>query len=63
MSKKIARYLSVVLAVSVLFSGFSLQVITAYADTAGEVSVDSKTVVSSEIRSFLTMLSTPQITL
>lgn len=47
MSKKIARYLSVVLAVSVLFSGFSLQVITAYADTAGEASVGSKTVASS----------------
>ena len=52
MSKKIARYLSVVLAVSVLFSGFSLQVITAYADTAGEVSVDSKTVVSSDSELF-----------
>ena len=52
MSKKIARYLSVVLAVSVLFSGFSLQVITAYADTAGEVSVDSKTVASSDSELF-----------
>ncbi|MDO4608330.1 MAG: extracellular solute-binding protein [Clostridia bacterium] len=34
MSKKIARYLSLLLAVSVLFSGISLQITTAYAEEA-----------------------------
>ena len=34
MSKKIVRYLSILLAVSVLFSGISLQITTAYADEA-----------------------------
>ena len=33
MSKKIVRYLSMILAISVLFSGISLQITTAYADT------------------------------
>lgn len=49
MSKKIARYLSLVLALSVLFSGFSLQIINAYADTADEATVAaSNSVVSSD---------------
>ena len=34
MSKKIVRYMSVILAVSVLFSGISLQITTAFADVA-----------------------------
>ncbi len=44
MSKKIVRYLSLVLAVSVLFSGISLQITTAYAAEA----TDTKTTVESE---------------
>lgn len=36
MSKRIVRYLSVLLAVSVLFSGISLQITTAYAETADD---------------------------
>lgn len=39
MSKKIARYLAVILAVSVLFSGISLQITTAYADVADNTAV------------------------
>ncbi len=47
MSKKIIRYLSVLLAVSVLFSGISLQITTAFADVAdGSEVVDSAPVVS-----------------
>ncbi|MBR3968140.1 MAG: extracellular solute-binding protein [Clostridia bacterium] len=37
MSKKIVRYLSVLLAVSILFSGISLQITTAFADEAPNV--------------------------
>ena len=36
MSKKIVRYLSILLAVSVLFSGISLQITTAFADNVAE---------------------------
>lgn len=39
MSKKITRYLSILLAVSVLFSGISLQITTAYADVANDAPV------------------------
>ena len=42
MSKKIARYLSVFLAVSILFSGISLQITTAFAEEAN-VTVDGTT--------------------
>lgn len=49
MSKKIARYLSVILAVSVLFSGISLQITTAYADTADSTaSENAQSVVSAD---------------
>ena len=49
MSKKIARYLSVILAVSVLFSGISLQIPTAYADTADSTaSENAQSVVSAD---------------
>ncbi len=43
MSKKIARYLSVVLAVSVLFSGISLQITTAFADVADDAAPVTQT--------------------
>ena len=42
MSKKIVRYLSVLLAVSILFSGISLQITTAFAEEAN-VTVDGTT--------------------
>ncbi len=49
MSKKIVRYLSMLLAVSVLFSGISLQITTAYADTAEDEAVtDTESVVSTD---------------
>ena len=47
MSKKIVRYLSVLLAVSILFSGISLQITTAYADGAD----DSATAVDTTVQS------------
>ena len=50
MSKKIVRYLSVILAVSILFSGISLQITTAYADTADSTvaTTDAESVVSAD---------------
>lgn len=49
MSKKIVRYLSILLAVSVLFSGISLQITTAYADEADNtVATDAEPVVSTD---------------
>lgn len=46
MSKKIVRYLSMLLAVSVLFSGISLQITTAYADTADDAAQNTEAVVN-----------------
>ena len=49
MSKKIVRYLSVLLAVSILFSGISLQITTAFADTDDStVATDAEPVVSTD---------------
>lgn len=49
MSKKILRYLSMALAVSILFSGFSLQVTTAYAETADNaVTTEAEPIVSTD---------------
>ena len=50
MSKKLVRYLSVILAVSLLFSGISLQITTAFADVATDATpnTDSKPVVSTD---------------
>ena len=49
MSKKIVRYLSMLLAVSVLFSGISLQITTAYADTVEDAAVtETEPVVSAD---------------
>ncbi len=50
MSKRIARYLSVLLAVSVLFSGISLQITTAYADVADDTATvtEAEPVVSAD---------------
>lgn len=52
MSKKIVRYLSMLLAVSVLFSGISLQITTAFAEEANDTVVseptDAQPVVSDE---------------
>ncbi len=50
MSKKIARYLSLLLAVSVLFSGISLQITTAYAEKAADTkaTVEADSVEASE---------------
>ena len=47
MSKKIVRYLSVLLAVSILFSGISLQITTAYADGADNSATAVDTTVQS----------------
>lgn len=54
MSKKLARYLSVLLTVSVLFSGISLQITTAYAENsnaAGDVKAISTT--DSELQDYV----------
>ena len=49
MSKKITRYLSVILAVSILFSGVSLQITTAYAAEADSTVVtDTEPIVSTD---------------
>ncbi len=50
MSKKIVRYLSILLAVSVLFSGISLQITTAYADVADDATTatDAEPIVSDD---------------
>ncbi len=50
MSKKIMRCLSVLLAVSILFSGISLQITTAYADEVADdtVATDAEEVVSTD---------------
>ena len=49
MSKKITRYLSVILAVSILFSGVSLQITTAYAAEADSTVVtDAEPIVSTD---------------
>ena len=55
MSKKIVRYLSMLLAVSVLFSGISLQITTAYADTADDAAPNTEAVVSttSELKDYV----------
>lgn len=49
MSKKITRYLAMFLVVSVLFSGISLQITTAFADVADDTLKSTNQVVSTDI--------------
>ena len=50
MSKRIVKYLSIMLAVSILFSGISLQITTAYADVAADAATttDAEPIVSDD---------------